>query len=130
LYRQDVQIYGDLIKKKEVDCTSPYLLTRGCNDSELAVMNVDLHGLEFNAAFSDDGAAILVMHEMVSGGTTVLANMIFEGVRTELAAQEVSIQTVTAIQTRYYEGADVVVGYLLKVNGDGYAVLKPYLAES
>ncbi|RLA46148.1 MAG: hypothetical protein DRR42_18665, partial [Gammaproteobacteria bacterium] len=65
-----------------------------------------------------------------SGGTTVLANMIFEGVRTELAAQEVSIQTVTAIQTRYYEGADVVVGYLLKVNGDGYAVLKPYLAES
>jgi hypothetical protein len=129
MYKQEVVVHGDIVERKEVSCSRPHLLTRGCEDSELANTNVDLHGLAFRAAFSNDGSTILVMHEKVTGGTTVLTNMIFSGVRTELAAQGLSLQVVTAVQTRYYEGADVIVGYLLEVDGDSYAVLRPYFVD-
>lgn len=129
MYKQEVRVHGGIIEKNVVDCSSPHPLTRGCSDSELANIDVDLHGLHFRSAFSEDGSAALVMSKMVTGGTTVLTNMILEGVRTELESRGLSIQAVSAIQTRYYEGADVIVGYLLEVDGDSYAVLGPFFAD-
>lgn len=127
MYKQEVRSHGVILKKKDVSCTNPYLLTKGCDGSRLAAIDASLRGLEFKVAFSEDGSTLLVMHEMVTGGTTVLANMLFEAVRTELEQQAISIQSVSALETWYHEGADVIVGFLIKTDGDGFAVLRPYL---
>jgi len=52
--------------------------------------------------------------------------MIHEAVRTEMERNGIGIKSIIAIEDHYLEGADIIVGYLLTLDGQGFNILTPY----
>lgn len=126
MYKQYSTVRGEIIRKGDVDCSAPYELSLGCSSAKLASIPLNLHGLEFVVSATEDGSTTLVMHRKVTGGTTVLSNLMFEAVRTEYSKSGLTSSDIIAVETRYYEGADVVIGYFITVDGNGFELLRQY----
>ncbi len=126
LYRYEMAPRGEPVKSNVVSCSSPFVLAKGCESNDLATQAIDLHGLIFNLSGTEDGTTILVKIDKIGGGTSVFTNLIFDAVRTILAGEGLAIEKATAIQDRYWEGADVFVGYFITANGDAFSVIQKY----
>jgi hypothetical protein len=114
---------GERVGLKSISCSSPYILSNGCEPRDAAGQTVNLDGLEFDISSTSGGSTILVMVEKTGGGTTVIANLVYEAVRTTLERDGLKIREALAIQDRYWEGADVIVGYFITANGNAYSSL-------
>ena len=126
LYKQHWPERGPVVKRHEINCDRPFDLSVGCNKRHLATIGANLHGLEFDVASSSEGSIVLIQAKMVSGGTSVITNMIHEAVRTEMERNGIGIKSIIAIEDHYLEGADIIVGYLLTLDGQGFNILTPY----
>jgi hypothetical protein len=122
----------DAINTVTMTCHKPYELAQDCSIWDGANRKISVEGLDIRIAGSKDGQAILVM-----GGhpwKTILkeglfwhdyrgteANASFKAVKKILLQDNVRIVRVRPLRT-----AGKIIGYVFEVEGDGYAVLKPY----
>ena len=128
---------------KDVSCTKPYNLTRGCSKAHGGTIKATIKNSKFVFATSDNGEYIYVTKRPTSGLSKGLFGGLTLGVidpLTKSLNRDVTIIKSTLVD----EGVNIikirphliksipdsyVIGYLLELDGNGYEVLSSYIVE-
>ena len=116
-----------VVLKSDLSCDNPVVLAIGCGKYKLANLAVSLHGIEMSLASTEDGTGLLLWSPGNNNYSSMTANLAFDAVRTELGRNGVHVLSTTAVIGAHFAGADIVMGYLLELDQDGYRYLSPFV---
>ena len=115
--------------KSDMTCDSPVELDIGCSSRRLANLMASLHGVEMSLASSADGKNVLVWSSKNNKYSSMTANIAYEAARTELEGNGVKLVSVTAVRGRHLGDIELVMGYLLELDQDGFRFLSPFVTD-
>jgi hypothetical protein len=115
--------------RSDMTCASPVELTIGCNTKRLANLSASVHGVEMSLASSADGTNVLVWSSRSNKYSSMTANLAYDAARTELERNGVKLLSVTAIKGNHFGDIELVMGYLLALDEDGFRFLSPYVTD-
>lgn len=122
------------IQMLSVTCKKPYPLTRDCSSFSGAQREIEVDGFYIKVAGSDCGKYVLMMgqchsvdqEQMARVDSRIADTLLMHNpdkcllaIREKMARHEIHIVKTTTIK----EGRSEIAGYLLELDGDGYALL-------
>lgn len=98
-------------------CNKPYKLTQDCSGLSGAKRKIDLSGVEFKIAGSEDGTTVLIMNSK-------RANVAYEVSKKALLEAGVAVTKVEPVAS----GA-LLAGYIVTADADAYQLLSEHTVE-
>lgn len=110
-------------------CNKPYKLTQDCSGMSGAKRRIQLSGVEFKIAGSEDGNIVLMMgakqlSDAASGRSSEAANIAYEVSKKFLIENGVEILAVEPVSS-----GSLLAGYVITTDSDSYSMLSKHSAD-